>query len=45
VRTIDGAQEAIVKYRDQLAEHRRYVREVGDDPPELTNWAWHGSNA
>ncbi len=45
VRTIDGAQEAIVKYRDQLAEHRRYVREFGDDPPELTNWTWQGSNA
>jgi xylulose-5-phosphate/fructose-6-phosphate phosphoketolase len=42
VRNIGGAQEAIAKYREQLAEHRRYVREVGNDPPELTNWVWPG---
>ncbi len=42
VRNIGGAQEAIAKYREQLAEHRSYVREVGDDPPELTNWVWPG---
>ena len=45
VRNIGGAQEAIAKYREQLAEHRRYVREVGNDPPELTNWVWPGSKA
>jgi xylulose-5-phosphate/fructose-6-phosphate phosphoketolase len=43
VRDIGGAQEVIAKYRDQLAKHRAYVREFGDDPPELTNWVWPGS--
>jgi xylulose-5-phosphate/fructose-6-phosphate phosphoketolase len=43
VRNIDGAQEAIAKYRDQLAEYRKYARDVGDDPPELTQWVWPGS--
>jgi len=45
VRTVPGAQEAITKYRDQLAEHRRYVREFGDDPPELKDWVWPGAKA
>ncbi len=45
VRTIGGAQEAIEKYREQLAEYRSYVREFGDDPPELTNWVWPGARA
>ena len=43
VRNIGGAQEAITKYREQLAAYRSYAREFGDDSPELTSWAWAGS--
>jgi phosphoketolase len=45
VRDVGGAQEAIAKYREQLAEHRRFVRESGYDPPELANWSWPGSSS
>jgi len=45
VRSIGGAQEAIAKYREQLAAYRSYAREFGDDSPELTKWAWSGSKA
>jgi xylulose-5-phosphate/fructose-6-phosphate phosphoketolase len=26
--------------RDKLVEHKQYVREHGDDMPEVKNWAW-----
>ncbi len=42
VRNIEGANRAIAKFREQLAEHRRYIREAGDDPPSITNWVWPG---
>ncbi len=42
VRNIGGAQEAIAKYREQLAKYRSYAREFGDDSPDITNWAWTG---
>jgi xylulose-5-phosphate/fructose-6-phosphate phosphoketolase len=27
---------------DERLRHRRYTREVGDDPPELRDWTWPG---
>lgn len=26
--------------RDKLVEHKQYVRELGDDMPEVKNWSW-----
>jgi xylulose-5-phosphate/fructose-6-phosphate phosphoketolase len=26
--------------RDKLVEHKQYVREHGEDMPEVKNWAW-----
>jgi xylulose-5-phosphate/fructose-6-phosphate phosphoketolase len=42
VRDFVNAQDTIEKFRAKLAEHRKYIRDVGNDPPEITNWAWSG---
>jgi xylulose-5-phosphate/fructose-6-phosphate phosphoketolase len=30
------------RLRDQLIEHRQYVRTHGEDLPEIRNWRWSG---
>jgi len=40
VRTIPGAREAIEKFSERRRDLRRMVREIGDDPPEIRDWAW-----
>ena len=34
------AAHAREQFRSKLIEHKRYVREVGDDMPEIKNWKW-----
>jgi xylulose-5-phosphate/fructose-6-phosphate phosphoketolase len=37
-----GAKAAHVKqhFRDKLTEHQNYVRQYGEDMPEIQNWSW-----
>jgi xylulose-5-phosphate/fructose-6-phosphate phosphoketolase len=39
-----GANAAYVKQaiRDKLIEHKQYIRETGEDLPEIRNWKWQG---
>ncbi len=36
------AGEIISRFRRKLAEHESYVREHGEDLPEVRNWRWEG---
>ncbi len=40
-----GSQAAYVKQflREKLIEHKTYIREHGEDMPEIRNWRWSGS--
>jgi xylulose-5-phosphate/fructose-6-phosphate phosphoketolase len=40
VRAVANADQAIQKFRAQLEKHLGYIREVGNDPPEVTDWTW-----
>ncbi|MFA5204298.1 MAG: phosphoketolase family protein [Lentisphaeria bacterium] len=40
-----GARAAYAKQelRDRLLDHRTYIRQVGDDRPEIRDWKWPGA--
>jgi xylulose-5-phosphate/fructose-6-phosphate phosphoketolase len=40
VRDIEGAGDTIELFRGKLKEHLAYVREEGNDPPEILEWTW-----
>ncbi len=39
-----GSRAGYIKQamREKLIEHRSYIREVGEDMPEILNWRWEG---
>jgi len=41
-----GASAAYVKQwlRDKLLDHKAYIRQYGEDMPEIRNWRWGGSS-
>jgi xylulose-5-phosphate/fructose-6-phosphate phosphoketolase len=36
------AESLVVRYERKIGDHRRYIREMGCDPEEITGWAWGG---
>ena len=40
-----GAAHVKQHFRDKLLEHTRYVREHGEDMPEIRNWVWPGKTS
>jgi xylulose-5-phosphate/fructose-6-phosphate phosphoketolase len=42
-----GAGSAYVRQelRDRLIDHREYIAEHGDDPPEIRDWTWGGGTS
>ncbi len=36
------AESLVVRYERKIEDHRRYIREEGCDPEEITGWAWGG---
>jgi xylulose-5-phosphate/fructose-6-phosphate phosphoketolase len=39
-RTKQGADRAIEIFRRELERHHAYIREHGEDMPEVANWKW-----
>jgi xylulose-5-phosphate/fructose-6-phosphate phosphoketolase len=45
VRLHNRASDVKQLLRDKLAEHKRYIRETGDDLPEVSEWRWRSDRA
>jgi xylulose-5-phosphate/fructose-6-phosphate phosphoketolase len=30
--------------QNKLIEHKRYIKQFGEDMPEIRNWKWNGAN-
>jgi xylulose-5-phosphate/fructose-6-phosphate phosphoketolase len=41
-RMADAAGHLCRKLRDKLTDHERYIREYGEDMPEIRDWRWDG---
>ena len=41
----DAHPELLEDLQQRLAEHHRYVREHGEDLPEVQNWKWPSATA
>ena len=39
---VDRAAYVRQELRDKLIDHDEYIREHGDDPPEIRDWTWSG---
>jgi phosphoketolase len=39
--SVAGKAEALIlKYERKLEEHARFIRAVGTDPDDISNWRW-----
>jgi len=35
------AEQIVEKYSNKLTEHRKYIRDFGQDPEEIQTWQWN----
>jgi xylulose-5-phosphate/fructose-6-phosphate phosphoketolase len=40
VRDLGGADRVVQDFEQRVQDHKRYIREEGNDPPEILEWQW-----
>jgi xylulose-5-phosphate/fructose-6-phosphate phosphoketolase len=40
VRDLGGAERVVQDFEQRVQDHKRYIREEGNDPPEILEWQW-----